>query len=711
MKTSKPKETVEDKNEPMEITQPSTSKEERLEKKPAPAISSDRDDSVPSHRESTRKKKKCYKQKFTESWLKDQKFNTWLIKNPRQQYEPFCMLCSKAIMGGISHINRHAATTLHKKKEKSAKATPRVTEFYNKKKDEKIAVQVKAAELKMVAFIAEHNLAFSVLDHLPKLIASICPDSEIARRVKLDRKKGTKICKEVMKREHLFVLSKILQKKKFSLIIDETTDVSTSKSLALVARFYDESSEKVCDKFLALIKIENATANGIFAAISKCFEENKIPGNNLIGFGADNASTMMGNKSGVQQKLLEFNPDLYVLGCTCHSLNLCSSAACTKLPNAVEELTRDIYSYFSHSSKRIESFTEYQLFTETETHKILRPSQTRWLSLQSVVNRILEQWSALQLFFSNEALAENIKKAEHILAALNNNIFKIYFLFLSYILDIVNKLNVEFQTEGYTMHILLSKVTGMYKTVLKNFMHRDYVDKDMLHLDQISFHPASYLQLSEIYVGAKCELILLKQSVSDDELKKFKICCLDFYIQLCKEIKNRFKFHDPVLNFAKNLDPKVVTVSPAPIMPMYLKFNSTFQNLDVEKLSSEWRSIANNDVLLSHVNKPIEEFWTIVFEMRDLVGNLMYPNLTPFVQGFFALPHSSAAAERIFSSLNIIKTKNRNKLHISTCEALLHTKSLIPASCYNFEPSQHLISLNINSQLIDEDDANDIITF
>lgn len=294
-----------------------------------------------------------------------------------------------------------------------------------------------------------------------------------------------------MKRENLYVLSKKLRENKFSLIIDKTTDVSSLKSLAIVVRFYDKAIEKVCDKFLALIRIEDATASGIFSAICKCFEENKIPRENLIGFGADNASTMMGHNSGVQKKLLDFNSDLYVLGCTCHSLNLCSSFACSKLPNSLEELTKDIYSYFSHSSKRIEAFTEFQLFTNTNIHKILRLSQTRWLSLQTVVNRILEQWPALTLFFSNEVLVEHVTKAKQIQNALKNNVFKLYYLFLSYILDIVNKINVEFQAEGYTMHILLNRVTNLYKTILNNFMRKDYIEK-CKDFDQISFHPSIY---------------------------------------------------------------------------------------------------------------------------------------------------------------------------------------------------------------------------
>lgn len=674
------------------------------------SISNNSDISSHSHEYPAKKRKRYYKQKFAESWLKNETFATWLIRNPNEQNEAFCKLCSQVIAGGITHINRHAASRVHKKKINAAKNAPRVTEFYNKKKEEKLTLQVKTSELKILGFIAEHNLAFSVLDHLPQLILSVCPDSEIAKKIKLGRKKGTRICKDVMKREDIYVLSQQLQTCKFSLIIDETTDISASKSLVMVVRFYNTTAERVCDRFLSLVKIENATASGIFDSISKVFDENKIPRKNLFGFAADNAATMMGHKAGVQQKLLEFNPTLYVFGCSCHTLDLCSSAACAKLPNSVEELTRDIYSYFSHSCKRIDSFKEYQLFTETQPHRILRPSQTRWLSLQLVVDRILEQWAALKLFFTNEALAENIKKAKDILTALNNHTFKLYFSFLSYILDIVNKINLELQSEGFKMHVLLSRITDLYKTILRNFMNHVYINERPLN--QFSFHPSNYLPLNDIYVGANCEIIIVENHIPDNELKQFKISCLNFYVELCSEIKKRFKFNDPVLAFAKNLDPKVVTDSPQSIVPIYSMFKLSFPDVNVEQLSTEWRSIATNDVLLKNTDKPVEEFWTIIFKMKNtLLETLMFPNLKIFVAALLSLPHSSAAAERKFSDLNLIKTKNRNKLKISTCDALLHTKSLLSGTkCYDFKPSEHLLSLNINANSL-EDEEPDNITF
>nr|XP_015840122.1 PREDICTED: uncharacterized protein LOC107399001 [Tribolium castaneum] len=304
------------------------------------------------------------------------------------------------------------------------------------------------------------------MDHLPKLISSVCSDSEIAKRLKLSRRKGTVLMKDVVRKEQMTELTKTLKNIKFSLIIDETTDTSTFKCLVLIARFYCNKENRVLDKFWGLVRLKNCTSQGIFDSINQHFLENNVPITNLIGLAADNATVMMGAFNGVQAKLRELVPDLYVLGCSCHSLNLCSTPACLMLPTSVEKLTKDIHLYFAHSSKRTESFEEFQTFTNVESHKVLKLAQTRWLSLGSVVKRILEQWPALVLFFQNEADVENVPKAKLILQALSNPIFKLYFQFLAFILDIINQINVEFQSEKYKLHVLLNRLKNLNMTKL-----------------------------------------------------------------------------------------------------------------------------------------------------------------------------------------------------------------------------------------------------
>ena len=82
-------------------------------------------------------------------------------------------------------------------------------------------------------------------------------------------------------------------------------------------------------------------------------------------------------------------------------IHLCASYACLKLSTSLEDLVRNVYAHFSRSSKRFKNFEEFQTFCGTPVHKFLCLSQTRWLSMVSVFNRVLEQWSPLHLYFTD----------------------------------------------------------------------------------------------------------------------------------------------------------------------------------------------------------------------------------------------------------------------------------------------------------------------
>lgn len=149
------------------------------------------------------------------------------------------------------------------------------------------------------------------------------------------------------------VKEKIDQISSYSLIIDETIDIGTKKSLAIVIRFYDISLQSTKDHFLGLIQVTDCTAQSLFESIVNTLKTYEIPIDKLIGLGADNAAVMMGQFNGVCTKFKQVRPDIFILGCVCHSVHLCPSAAANKLPKSVEQFVRNVYNYFAYSSKRI----------------------------------------------------------------------------------------------------------------------------------------------------------------------------------------------------------------------------------------------------------------------------------------------------------------------------------------------------------------------
>ncbi|KAI4454087.1 hat family dimerization domaincontaining protein-related [Holotrichia oblita] len=131
---------------------------------------------------------------------------------------------------------------------KAVKFTLDIRSYGDDKVDERKTFmrKVKECELKLTMLIVEHNLPIFLMDHLPKLLASAAPDSEILKTISCARTKVTAIIHN-FKEESEANISAILKGTRFSVIIDETTDISVKKCLAILVRYTDIRAEAVRD--------------------------------------------------------------------------------------------------------------------------------------------------------------------------------------------------------------------------------------------------------------------------------------------------------------------------------------------------------------------------------------------------------------------------------------------------------------------------------
>ncbi|KAL7725542.1 hypothetical protein ACLKA6_013897 [Drosophila palustris] len=70
-----------------------------------------------------------------------------------------------------------------------------------------------------------------------------CPDSKIAKDIKCGRTKATQLTKELGSKSSQSIVND-LKSTKFSLIVEQTTDVSNRKALVLVARYFHALTSK-----------------------------------------------------------------------------------------------------------------------------------------------------------------------------------------------------------------------------------------------------------------------------------------------------------------------------------------------------------------------------------------------------------------------------------------------------------------------------------
>jgi hypothetical protein len=82
----------------------------------------------------------------------------------------------------------------------------------------------------------------------------IFDNNDVVKNIKLKCTKATQLATEILGPMTKDVTFEKLKKEKFSLIVDETTDVSTAKSLVINGRFYNGEAGKVKDHFIDLIE-------------------------------------------------------------------------------------------------------------------------------------------------------------------------------------------------------------------------------------------------------------------------------------------------------------------------------------------------------------------------------------------------------------------------------------------------------------------------
>lgn len=229
--------------------------------------------------------------KFSDGWLKIPAFQGWLQKSEEKKRNTelaFCKVCSCNLMAHKGDLMKHCISQKHKKNAAKIVSTTEM-DIQNRSVDD-----TKRAEVKLCAFIAEHNLPFQVSECLMPLCKNIFYDSDIATNVCSKRTKTTQIIKKVVGPSLLNTLYLKLKSPGafFSVIMDETTDHSSIKQCALTAIFTDEENV-VGYKFLDMFEVTCGTAEGLYSLLKNSLLSKEIPLENLVGFSSDTTNVMV----------------------------------------------------------------------------------------------------------------------------------------------------------------------------------------------------------------------------------------------------------------------------------------------------------------------------------------------------------------------------------------------------------------------------------
>lgn len=125
------------------------------------------------------------------------------------------------------------------------------------------------------------------------------------------------------------LVKKVNNAKCFTVLADETTDISGIEQLSLCVRYIDESSEKIREDFLQFVPVFDVSGKGLANTILEAMNNVGLNATFLRGQGYDGAASMRGQFNGVQAHVSSVHPLAVYLHCSSHSLNLAVTSACS----------------------------------------------------------------------------------------------------------------------------------------------------------------------------------------------------------------------------------------------------------------------------------------------------------------------------------------------------------------------------------------------
>uniref|UniRef100_A0A7N2N1H1 DUF4371 domain-containing protein n=1 Tax=Quercus lobata TaxID=97700 RepID=A0A7N2N1H1_QUELO len=265
--------------------------------------------------------------------------------------------------------------------------------------DESQGSSDKGNFLELVQFLGDHNESINeVLQKAPKNCKLTHPDVQ-------------KDIVNAIARETSKAIIKDLDNGFFSILVDESRDISVKEQMDLVLRYVNKEGI-IIERFLGIVHIASTTALSLKHAIECLLCEHNLSLSNLRGQGYDGASNMQGDINGLKTLILKENKSAFYVHYFAHQLQLTLVAVAKNHINIAEffYVVSNLVTVVEGSCKRRDALRDTQFAKIKEDLEngvrrsgqglnqetnLKRPSDTRWGSYYGTILSLILMFSTV----------------------------------------------------------------------------------------------------------------------------------------------------------------------------------------------------------------------------------------------------------------------------------------------------------------------------
>jgi hypothetical protein len=470
-------------------------------------------------------------------------------------------------------------------------------------------------------------------------------------------------------------------------MIDESSDISNQKELAIIVRYFNEDTMKVSTEFLTLLKLEGQDAKYLRTIVTMLLRSLDLCLYNLMGISTDGASVMIGSKSGLCTRLQKYCPYMLQFHCSAHRLNLAFKdvANTEKALDETDSLVRDLYKFFKNSSTRYQDLERFAKILGNKVYKIMKIYDIRWLSRHNSYKSLVNNYAALLDLLLNYQKNKDEKESltAKALYLRMSDIKIIYLIFgLNEMLSHWASILEKFQSENLSASMMAKELQ-----VIKNLLSAQYVQKDIPTND-------AFIELDGMFTKKNSFIVSHKIGRNNSRFREACTILQDIADSLITNIDDRFP-NQPMLNaltitdlhelLDQECDEDVALYGISKIRTLVDHFVQIRSFKTIKKEYDYYKpEIDADDVVqqysrfkfMVYLNykedsdfkiKSSAEQWALLMKMYSS----LFPQLFKIIKIAMIQPMSTVTCERLFSKKNLIKTRTRNRLRTKTLDILL----------------------------------------
>ena len=194
-------------------------------------------------------------------------------------------------------------------------------------------------------------------------------------------------------------------KSKFSVIMDETADITKTEQVSICLSFVYKGVKK--ESFIGFFDTKKTDAQTLLDLLKNAIESLNLDMASIVGECFDGASNMSGCEAGLQTLMKEFSPFSLYVHCYAHRLNLALNDSLSSVKCLRDGLgtVEKLYVFIGGSAKRIATFKDIKVDEDLLNLSLKALSETRWACRHESVRAVddqLERIVKLLIFMKND---------------------------------------------------------------------------------------------------------------------------------------------------------------------------------------------------------------------------------------------------------------------------------------------------------------------